>query len=235
MIQPDFQARPSFRAPFDVLPCGDPYPEMDRFRIPYTGQTRMRLTIASGMADAIVRIDPDAVDLIAVDCCACLAPRLRVSGAELRVSRPATFGAWLRGVLAGECREVEIVLHPGVEWTFLVRGGLSRFEADLAAGKLARLDITGGISNAVIDLPAPARRVPIRISGGVSKFALLRPAAAGVHLAVNGGVSNLRLDEQAIGAIGGGARLSTGTASGDLSHYDLEISGGASRLEIVAR
>lgn len=37
---------------------------------------------------------------------------------------------------------------------------------------------------------------------------------------------------EAIGAIGGGARLSTGTASGDLSRYDLEISGAASRLEM---
>jgi hypothetical protein len=239
MIESDRDTHQPFRTPFQ-MPV-DPWPgpdrdgEMDRLSIPYAGQTRMRLTIASGMADAVVRIDPEAVDLISVDCCARLAPRLRVSGSELRLSWPATIGAWLWAVLAGECRDVEIVLHPAVEWTFLVRGGLSRFEADLTGGKVARLDISGGISDALIDLPAPAGPVPIRISGGVSNLGLRRPAAAGVHLAVSGGVSNLRLDDQVLGAIGGGARLSTGGAPGDISRYAVEISGGASRLEIAAR
>jgi hypothetical protein len=239
MIESDRYTHQAFHSPFqtpvDSWPDRDHDAEMDRLSVPYAGQTRMRLTIASGMADAIVRIDPEAIDLISIDCCARLAPRLRVSGSELRVSWPATLGAWLRAVVAAECRDVEIVLHPAVEWTFLVRGGLSRFEADLTGGKLARLDIGGGISNALIDLPAPAGPVPIRISGGVSNFGLRRPAAAGVHLAISGGVSKLRLDDQVLGAIGGGTRLSTGGVAGDISRYAVEISGGASRLEIVAR
>jgi hypothetical protein len=235
MIESEFPSDPHFPPPFDAWSRRDPDPEMDRLSIPYSGQSRMRLTITSGMADALVRIDPEAVDLIAVDCCARMAPRLRVSGSDLRVSWPATIGAWLRGVLAGECRDVEIVLHPAVEWTFLVRGGLSRFEADLAAGKLARLEISGGVSDALIDLPVPAGPVPIRISGGVSHLGIRRPAASGVHLAVSGGISHLRLDHQTIGAIGGGARLATGGGAGEVSHYAVEISGGASRLEIAAR
>jgi len=227
---------PAFHAshPFRLSPRPFPAQPRDDLSVPYTGQTRMRLTIASGLADALVRVDPEAVDLIAIDCADSLGPRLRVSASELRVSWPLTFGAWLRAVLAGDARDVEIVLHPAVEWTLAVRGGLSRFEADLAAGKLARLEISGGISQASLDLPAAGGVVPILISGGVSDLGLRRPAATGVDLAVSGGISDLCLDDQSFRAIGVAARLTTDAGRAASSRYAVEISGGASDLEIVA-
>ena len=222
--------------PFRTAPYRDADVELDGLTVPYAGQTRMRLTITSGMADARVRIDPDATDLIAIDCGEGTPPRLRVSASELRVSWPhATIGSWLRAALAGEYRDIEIVLHPAVEWTLQIRGGLSRFEADLASGKLARLEISGGVSDARLDLPPPGAVVPIRISGGVSDLALRRPADTGVALAVSGGISGLRLDDQGFDAIGGGARLATGPVHGDAPRYAVEISGGASSLHVVPR
>jgi hypothetical protein len=209
--------------------------DFDRITVPYAGQTRMRLTITSGMADARVRIDPDATNLIAIDYGDGAPPRLRVSASELRLSWPSTIGSWLRAALVGEHRDIEIVLHPGVEWTLQIRGGLSRFDADLASGKLARFEISGGVSDACLDLPPPGAVVPIRISGGVSDLALRRPADTGVALAVSGGISGLRLDDQGFGAIGGGARLVTGPVHGDAPCYAVEISGGASSLHVVPR
>ena len=231
MTEPDFHVP----HPFRTSPRHPFGPGLDGLSVPYTGQSRMRLTIASGLADAMVRVDPDAVDLIAIDCAESLSPRLRVSASDLRLSWPLTFGAWLRAVLAGEPRDIEIVLHPAVEWTVVVRGGLSRFEADLAAGKLARFEISGGVSHASLDLPAPTSAVPIRISGGVSDFGLRRPVATGVDLAVSGGISDLCLDDQSFSAIGGAARLTTDAGRGSAGRYALEISGGASALEIVSR
>jgi len=196
----------------------------------------MRLTITSGMADAHVRVDPDATDLIAIDHGDGPPPRLRVGASELRVSWPATtIGSWLRAALTGEHRDIEIVLHPAVEWTLQIRGGLSHFEADLASGKLARLEISGGVSDACLDLPRPGAVVPIRISGGVSDLALRRPADAGVALAVSGGISDLCLDDQAFDAIGGAARLATGPVHGDIPRFAVEIGGGASSLHVVPR
>ena len=203
--------------------------------IPYAGQTRMRLTITSGMSDARLRVDPDATDLLAIDWGEGVPPKLRVSASELRVSWSSTIGAWLCGVLAGEYRDIELVLHPAVEWTLLIRGGLSRFEADLAAGQLARLEISGGVSDVRLDLPVPRAAVPLRVSGGASELALRRPAAAGVSLAVHGGISRLRLDDQRFDAIGGGAQLATGIVAQDAPHYAVEISGGASNLLIAGR
>lgn len=209
--------------------------DTDGFSVPYAGQSRMRLTITSGMADAHIRIDPDAADLIAIDYGDGNPPRLRVSASELRVSWPATIGSWLCAALSGEYRDIEVVLHPAVEWTLLIRGGLSRFEADLAAGKLARIEISGGVSDARFDLPAPGGIVPIRIAGGASDLALRRPADTGVAVAVSGGISGLRLDDQSFDAIGGGARLASGPVHGDAPRYALELNGGASALHVVPR
>lgn len=210
--------------------------DADGLSVPYAGQTRMRLTITSGLADARIRIDPDATDLIAIDCGEDIQPRLRVSASDLRLSWPVgTIGSWLRATFAGASRDVEIVLHPAVEWTLEIRGGLSHFEADLAGGKLARLDINGGVSHARFDLPAASGIVPIRISGGACNLAVRRPADIGVAVAVAGGVSGLRLDDQAFGAIGGETRLASGSVHGDAPRYSLELSGGASTLHIVSR
>jgi hypothetical protein len=210
--------------------------ELGLLTVPYAGQTRMRLTITSGMADARVRIDPAATDLIAIaDDGEDIPPRLRISSSELRLSWPTSIGSWLRAALSGESRDIEIVLHPAVEWTLQIRGGLSQFDADLASGKLAMLEISGGVSNARFDLPAPAGVVPIRISGGVSDLGLRRPAAVGVGIAVRGGIAGLRLDDQRFDAIGGGARLATGPVHGDAPRYALEISGGASGLHVLPR
>jgi hypothetical protein len=231
MTTQEFHASHPFRnAPDRQADAGS-----DGVTVPYAGQSRMWLTITSGMADARVRVDPDATDLIAIDCDEGAPPRLRVSVSELRVSWPVTIGSWLRAALTGEYRDIEIVLHPAVAWTLQVRGGLSRFEADLTSGRLARLEISGGISDARLDLPAPGAVVPIRISGGVSDLALRRPADTGVALAVSGGISDLRLDEQRFDAIGGCAHLAAGPVHGEAPHYAVEISGGASNLHVVPR
>lgn len=221
--------------PFRTAPYRDADAELGGLVVPYAGQTRMRLTITSGMADAWVRIDPDATNLIAVAHGEGIPPQLRVSTSELRLSWPTPIGSWLRAALAGECHDLEIVLHPAVAWSLQIRGGLSRFEADLAAGKLARLEISGGVSEACFDLPTPAGVVPIQISGGASDLCLRRPAAVGVDVAVRGGICDLRLDDQGFDAIGGGARLATGPVHGDTPRYALEIDGGASGVQIGPR
>ena len=231
MMTQEFGASHPFRpAPYRYADV-----ELESITVPYAGQTRMQLTITSGMADARLRIDPDATDLIAIECNDHISPRLRVSSAELRVScRHEKIWSWLLNTLAGEDSDIEIVLHPAVEWTLQFRGGLSRFEADLVAGKLERLEISGGVTNVRFDLPVPTGVVPIRISGGASDLDLRRPADTGVALAVAGGIAGLRLDDHGIDAIGGSTRLATGPVDDDTPSYALELSGGACSLQIVS-
>lgn len=201
--------------------------------VPYAGETRMKLTIASGVAEARVRIDPNATELISITAEG-VETQLRVSPTELRVSWPKTFATWLRSMLDGTYPEIEIVLHPAVEWSLAVRGGVSRFDANLAAGKLAGIEISGGMSDAHFDLPAPTAAVPVRVFGGVSELRLRRPAQTGVSLAISGGVSTLHLDEQQFGSIGGGSRLVSGAVHGDAPRYAVEIKGGASGVCVTS-
>jgi hypothetical protein len=121
---------------------------------------------------------------------------------------------------------------PAVEWTIALRDGLSHVECDLSAGTVARLDIAGGCSNVLFDLPMPTAIVPIRISGGASHVGLRRPAEAGVTVEVAGGIAMIGLDDRGFDAIGGAARLDTGNVDGGTPHYLLSISGGASDLPI---
>jgi hypothetical protein len=221
--------------PSRTEPYGDANGELDGLTVPYAGETRMRLTVTSGMADARVRIDPDATALIAIRWGDGAPPRLRVSASELRLSWSTTFESWLRSMVTCEDRDIQIILHPAVEWTLQIRNGLSHFEADLASGKVALLEISGGVSDARLDLPPPGAVVPIRISGGASDLALRRPADTGIALAISGGISELRLDDQAFDAIGGISRLLSGPVHGDAPHYAVEISGGASSLQVVPR
>jgi hypothetical protein len=213
----------------------EPYPlDSDELRVPYSGQSRMRLTLSSGLSHGRIVIDPAAQDLIAVQCDG-PPPRLGVVAGEIALSWRVSFGDWLLDVLRPRNRDVAIVLHPAVAWTLAIRGGLAHFDLDLSAGAVARIDIHGGCSDVQLELPLPRAAVPIRIAGGVSQLLVQRPAEAGVALATSGGIAALRLDDQQFGAIGGSARLETRNCGPGAPRYELQIQGGAADLAIVPR
>lgn len=207
----------------------------DGLRVPYTGQARMRLTVSSGLSHGFIVIDPAARDLIAIRCGDDLQPRLRVVAGEVALTWHMSFGDWLRGALRPWDRDVAIVLHPAVEWTLAIRGGLAQSELDLSAGAVARIDIAGGCSDVRFDLPLPTAAVPLRIAGGACQLVVQRPAAAGVALAASGGMTALRLDDQRFDAIGGSARLATPGVAPGAPRYELQIHGGASDLAVERR
>lgn len=217
--------------PYRTAPAREPF-DPDGARVPYDGQTRMRLTVGSGLGDARIVIDPDARDLVAIECDEGRRPHIRLSAGEVVLGWRASFGDWLRDVLAGGRGDLAIVLHPAVEWTIAVRGGAAHLACDLSAGSVARIDIAGGCSHVRFDLPLPAAVVPIRIAGGASCVGLRRPADAGVEVGVGGGISSLWLDDRGFEAIGGAARLDTGNVGGGAPRYQLSISGGASDVAV---
>jgi|SoiMethySBSTD1v2_1073268.scaffolds.fasta_scaffold14956_9 hypothetical protein len=207
--------------------------EVSPLSIPYDGQTRMRLTVASGMASARVRIDPSANALVTVHHDGAEPPALRVAGSEVRLSWPSwSLTNWLRGMFAGHPGGLEIVLHAAVAWELVVRGGLSSLEGELSAGTLTRIEVCGGCSDVELELPKPAQTVPIRISGGASQLYLRRPADVRVSVAVSGGIAALRLDDRTFEAIGGSARLETAGQVPESPGYEIVVSGGASNVEV---
>jgi hypothetical protein len=232
MFDPTSDSTPDH--PYRTIPTPHAF-ELEQTRVPYDGQTRMRLTISSGLANARIVIDPTARDLIAIESGDGPRPQIRVAAGEIALRWRVSFGDWLRDVFTAGLDDLAIVLHPAVEWTIAIRGGLSHLACDLSAGAVARIDIAGGCSDVQLDLPLPTAIVPISISGGASHVGLRRPAEAGVTVGVGGGISMLRLDDRGFDAIGGAARLDTGHVAGGTPHYELSIRGGASDLAIERR
>ncbi len=216
--------------------------EPDGSRVPYDGQRRMRLTLTAGLANARVVIDPEARDLLAIDPGFGPRPQIRLTGDELVVTWRRSFGDWIllfgdwtRDLFTSGRGEVAIVLHPSVEWTIEIKGGLSKVAFDLSAGAIAQLDIAGGCNQVLIDLPSPTLAAPLRISGGAFKLGIRRPAEAAVALCVTGGIAKLRLDDWSFEATTGVANLTTGTLPPDAPRYQLTIAGGACDLSIERR
>lgn len=207
----------------------NPFELADDLRVPYAGQTRMRLDVP-GFAHGVIVIDPQAEDLIAVDYGDGPPPQLRVMAGSIALSRRTSFGDWLLSVLRPWASNVTIVLHPAVEWTIAIHGGVAHAQLELAAGAVARVDIHGGCSDVQLDLPRAEAPVPVRVFGGASQLVLRRPADLGVALTTSGGLSALRLDDQRFDAIGGAARLQTYSVGAP--RYELEIHGGAAQLAI---
>lgn len=227
-------------SPYRTVPAPRPF-DPESGLVPYDGQRHLRLTISAGLAHARIVVDPNARDLFTIDPGPGPRPRLQLREGELAVNWHTSFREWICNVLAAGnvftsgftfSDELTIVLHPAVEWTLAIHGGLCHLECDLSAGQVARIDIAGGASHVAFALPAPAALVPIRISGGASHLSLRRPAAAGVTLDVGGGLCNLRLDDRKFEAIGGAAQLETRNVSDAGPRYDLSISGGACDVTI---
>jgi hypothetical protein len=130
-------------------------------------------------------------------------------------------------------RSAAITLAAELPWDIRFGGGVHRLRADLTAGALGSFEIAGGVSDAELRLPAPDGIVPLRIHGGARRLTVVRPHAIPIRLRVGGGASRLALDDQRYGAIGGETRLDTPHAADAEDRYDIEITGGASRLTIA--
>jgi hypothetical protein len=119
-------------------------------------------------------------------------------------------------------------LSAATVWAIELDGGVSGLRADLGGLRVASVAIGGGASD--IELELPSGGLEVRIDGGVSKATIRRPAGVPVELAIDGGSSDVRLDEQAVGAVGGELRLVT---PGEGDPLAVRIAGGASRLTIA--
>jgi hypothetical protein len=161
------------------------------------------------------------------------APRIKVRDGAVSVQYARlSLAEWARYALLWGRHAAEITLNAAIPWQIEIRGGVSKFRADLRELPLTSLEVRGGASEVEVLLPPPAGDVAVRIGGGASNVTLRRPTGAAVGVQVRGGASKLAFDEQHFGAIGGGVRLATAGYSGAADCYDIVVAGGASRLTI---
>src|SRR5262245_46120295 len=160
-------------------------------------------------------------------------PRVAVREGAVSVQYPRlSLAEWARYALLWGRHAAEITLNAAIPWQIEIRGGVSKFRADLREARLTSLEVRGGASEVEVLLPPPTGVVAVRIGGGASNVTLCRPAGVAVGVQVRGGASKLAFDEQHFGAIGGGVRLATAGYSSAADRYEIIVAGGASRLTI---
>jgi hypothetical protein len=161
------------------------------------------------------------------------APRIAVRDGAVSVQYlRLSLAEWARYALLWGRHAAEIILNTAIPWQIEVRGGVSKFRADLRELHLTLLEVRGGASELEVMLPPPSGVVAVRIGGGASNVTLRRPTGAAAGIQVRGGASKLIFDEQYFGAIGGGVRMATTSHSRAADRYDIVVAGGASRLTV---
>lgn len=128
--------------------------------------------------------------------------------------------------------EATILLDTQFTWELEASGGLSNVKAALEDVRFTSLVFSGGASNVELALGRPSGVCTVRLSGGANHLVIRRPKDVGVRLALRGGVAHLALDDFFFEAAGGKVRMETPNCSTATDRYDLEISGGASHLQI---
>lgn len=156
-------------------------------------------------------------------------PKARAADGRVTIEYPRPAFAWF----PGRPRRVEIDLNAALAWSLAVRGGVRDATLDLGGLEVRTLDLHGGAADVRVVLPAPYGRVRVTVRGGASNVAFLRPAGVAATLRIGGGASRLTFDEERYGAVGGETRLETSDAGSAADRYELEITGGASRLVVA--
>lgn len=178
------------------------------------------------------------------------ATRLQLRGARLKDLYRATFGGRRplitldpNGELAFQykgfswflARDVsaELTLTNAVPWSIEIRRGVTHLAADLRELQLTAIDITGGVTESELSLPAPRGNATLRVSGGASRLVVRRPRGTAAQLSIRGGASNLVFDEQRLGAVGGATRLATHGFDAASDRWSIELTGGSSDFSVI--
>ena len=129
-------------------------------------------------------------------------------------------------------RHVVITLTDRIPWTIKISGGTANGHLDLRRLQLAKVEISGGASRMDAQLPSPRGTAVIDVSGGISNLTLRAPADAQWRVAVSGGVSGLRINGSFYAAIGGDFQQESHGYASASDGFDIEISGGASHVDV---
>ena len=199
------------------------------YTVPLGSITHGRLQFTRGAANVVLRADSSMGDLYSARFDG-PPPEVHARDGAVTVRYPRTFHPfdWRK-------RTAEVTLNPAIPWQIEFHGGLSRLDADLSVLELGSFEVTGGASGVAVTLPRPSGTIAVRVSGGASDVSIHRPEGVAARIRVGRGVSKLAFDEQRFGAIGGETRLQTIDYDGAADRYDLEVTGGASKLSIDTR
>jgi DNA-binding MarR family transcriptional regulator len=212
------------------------------FAAPVAGASSGRLVFISGAPRIVVRGDATLAELYRAQFKGPV-PRVRVRDGVVTVGYVrASWFNW-RTQRAGQSVDIaahwrddggEIALNTAVPWAIELRGGVSKLNVDARALRLVSFELRGGASQVKLLLPVPVGVVRIAASGGMNNVELERPAGVAMMVDLHGGVNKAILDGT---SHHGSGHLSLQTPGAETApdRYELDFSGGISKVEVTTR
>jgi hypothetical protein len=127
---------------------------------------------------------------------------------------------------------VEVTVNPRVRWTIRIVGGAVEEVVDLGAGRLAGLDIVGGVTRVEVRLPRPQGTVPVRMSGGANQFVVHAPTGVPVRARLGSGAANATVDSTTRTGVAAGTVVAPPEWDGAPDRYDVDAVAGVSALTV---
>jgi hypothetical protein len=128
-------------------------------------------------------------------------------------------------------RHLVVTLSDRIPWAIQVGGGATNLRLDLGGLQLSKLQVSGGANRLDAQLPSPKGTVLIDVSGGASNLTLRAPAQSEWRVAVSGGVSAVTINGSSSGTLGGDFQRQSPGYDSATNRFDIQISGGASRVD----
>jgi DNA-binding MarR family transcriptional regulator len=196
------------------------------YAAPIGGLRQARLSFKSGSHELLLRGSTEIEDLYRAKFDGPV-PQVRLRDGIVSIQYK---GRWL---FDWHERRADVQLNAGVPWDIEVVGGAGKFQGKLSSLDLRSLEVTGGLDQVRLTLGQPGGIVPIRLTGGGSQFRFERPAGVPVRLKLSGGAARIDFDDQRLGGTGGHTVLESAGAADASDRYQIEITGGASRIIVT--
>jgi DNA-binding MarR family transcriptional regulator len=230
------QETAKMRAPSEEVGAGGSY------AAPLGGVTSGRLVFVSGAPNIVVRGEATLKELYRAEFKGPV-PRMRVRDGVVTVGYPRFgwfdwraqgFGQTIEASAHWRKDRGEITLNSAVPWAIELRGGVSKLIVDARALRLESFELRGGASQVSLTLPHPSGAVPIRVEGGMSNIEIERPKGVAMVLELRGGVNQAIVDGEAHKGTGY-LSLQTPGAKAASDRYELELSGGVTKVVVTTR
>jgi DNA-binding MarR family transcriptional regulator len=153
---------------------------------------------------------------------------------DVRVTDGTVTMRYRRRALDLRSRAAAIELNTTIPWSFELDGGVTDLDADLRSVSVDGLSVRGGANHLRLRLPRPDGAVRIIIDGGTSAARFDRPAGCAVGLRAGGGATHVRFDDRKLASLHDGARLQSDGYLDAADRYEIELSGGASKLTVAS-
>jgi len=189
-----------------------------------------RLELAHGAHDIRVRVESGMAELYRA-WYEGPAPEITADGGAVKMRFVPDWSHLSRLFRQGAAKAV-ITLNGAIPWSIALHGGASLIDADLRGLELRGLDVQGGVSRIEVTVSSPRGICPVTFAGGATAFGLHRPAGTAARLGVTGGFAELAFDERLVAKVGGTCRVESSGFDDAADYFDVEITGGATRLKI---